>query len=129
MTLLVTILRVLDPRKGIVEARCGLGRLKLAWQESPVPGEGDHYVELDVPDILEWGREIWPASAGEPVPPPPKGQRIRGRLVGLDERDVATIRTVEGHLLVDTLGDPPLGTVGEDVELETLDLHAYPVNY
>lgn len=125
----VTVRRLVDPRKGIVEALTGLGVLRLAWQEAPVPQDGDHHVELDVPDVLEWGREIWPVSQGEPVPPPPKGQRLRGLLLGLDENDVATIRAAGAHLLVATFGDPPLGTVDEEVELETLHLHAYPVRY
>lgn len=129
MTLQVTVLRVVDPRKGIVEVHGSPGRLQVVWEESPVPSDGDHHVELDVPDILEWGREIWAVAQGEPVPPPPKGQRLRGRLLGLDEHDVATLRVGEGHLMVVTVGDPPLGTVGEEVELETLHLHAFPVHY
>jgi hypothetical protein len=121
--------RIVDPRKGIVEARSGLGRLRFTWQGEPPPDGGDHHVEVDVPDLLEWGREIWRAADGVPDPPPPKGQRLRGRLVGIDEHGVATIRAGDGFLLVETLGDPPLGTVDEEVELETLHLHAFPTHY
>lgn len=125
----VTVTRVVDPRKAIVETFSGLGRLELAWKGEPAPTGGSHDIELDVPAALEWGREIWRAADGVPEPPPPRGQRFGGLLHGLDELGVATIRTREGFLLVDTLGDPPLGTVGELVELETLHLDAYPVHY
>ena len=127
--MLVTVERVVDPRKGIVLARSAFGELRLRWQGGPPPSSGRHHIELDVPAILEWGREIWRAEDGEPDRRPPGGQRLSGILVGLDELGVATIRTNDGYLLVETLGDPPLGTVDEAVELETLDLYAYPVNY
>lgn len=125
----VTVRRVVDPRKGIVLAATALGELRLRWRDTPVPSSGAFDVELTIPAVLEWGREIWRAADGEPPNRPPNGQRLSGVLLGLDERDVATIRTADGHLRVVTFGDPPLGTVDEPVELETLDLDAYPVNY
>jgi len=92
----LTEVKVVDRRKGIVEARSGLGRLRLTWQGAPPPEDGDHDVEVEIPDVLEWGREIWRAADGVPLPPPPKGQRLRGRLVGLDEHGVATSAPARG---------------------------------
>lgn len=125
----VTVERLVDPRKKIVTAVTGAGRLDLVWEGNEAPTSGEHSVELDVPAILEWGREIWRASDGVPDDHPSRAQRITGTLEGLDELGVATIRVGDGYLLVETLGDPPLGTVGEQVSFETLDIHAFPVDY
>lgn len=128
MTLLVHVERLVDPRKATVAARTVLGPLVLHWKGEPAPASGAHDVELDVPDALEWGREIWRAADGVPPHHPTRGQRLAGTLLGIDELGVATIDVAEGFLLVDTFGDPPLGTVGEVVELAPLDVHAHPVH-
>lgn len=125
----VKVERVVDPRKGIVAVQTSLGPLRVVWEGEQAPTGGAHDVELDIPAILEWGREIWRASDGVPEDHPSRAQRLSGKLLELDEVGVATIRVPDGHLLVETFGDPPLGTVGEEVELEPPAVHAFPVRY
>lgn len=121
----VHVERIVDARKKTVQCETPLGTLPIVWEGDPLPTSGLYDVELDVPSILEWGYEIWRTSDG-----PPADARglatLTGTLVGFDELGVAEIEVREGFLLVETLGDPPLGAVGDRVELRPPEIHAYP---
>jgi hypothetical protein len=102
-----------------------LGPLTVTW-EGELPDPGTYDVELEVPDALEWGRRAWPA-ADAPEPTGEQGvQRLHGVLRDLDELGVATLELGPTTLLVDTEGDPPLGTVDQAVVLDVVSLQAYP---
>lgn len=121
----VRVERVIDARRKVLQCSTPVGSLPLVWEQQPLPSGGDYDVELDVPAILEWGREIWRVSDGRPTDGSER-PLIVGTVVGFDELGVAEIELREGLLLIETLGEPPLGTVGEAVEFRPPEIHAHP---
>ena len=109
----------------LVRAGSHLGPLTVTW-EGELPQPGPHDVELEVPDAVEWGRRAWPAGDA-PEPTGEQGvQRLHGVLRDLDELGVATLELGPTMLLVDTVGEPPLGTVDHAVIIDVVSLQAYP---
>lgn len=125
MTVRVHVEHIVDARRRIVACATALGPLQLIWEADPLPEAGDHDIELDIPSILEWGYEIW--RAGDEQPPGDVDRPVlTGTLLGFDESGVAEIQVRGGLLLVETLGEPPLGAVGDTVELRPPRIHAHP---
>jgi hypothetical protein len=125
LTVRVHVEHIVDARRRIVACATALGPLQVVWEGDSLPDQGDHDVELDVPSILEWGYEIW--RAGDEHPPGDADRTVlTGTMLGFDESGVAEIQLREGLLLVETLGEPPLGAVGGAVELRPPRIHAHP---
>lgn len=121
----VRVEKIVDERRRVLACASALGALHLVWEGEALPELGWHDVELDVPAILEWGREIGPAgdvgdAGGTDAP------GLVGQLLSFDEAGMAEIRVKDGLLLVETLGEPPLGIVGQTVEVHAPSLHAHP---
>jgi hypothetical protein len=109
----------------LVRTNSHLGPLTVTW-EGELPQPGPYDVELEVPDALEWGRRAWPADDA-PEPTDEQGvQRLHAVLREIDELGVATLELGPTTLLVDTEGEPPLGTVDHAVVLDVVSLQAYP---
>lgn len=121
----VRVEAVIDAARGIVRCATPLGVLSLVWDARPVPASGDHEVELEVPGVLTWGREITGTADGG-TPDGPERSLVADTLLGLDGSGVAEIQLREGVLLVETFGEPPLGAVGGAVELRPPRIHAHP---
>ena len=109
----------------LVRTGSHLGTLTVTW-EGELPEPGPHDVELEVPDALEWGRQAWPAADAPEPTGEAGGQRLHGVLRDIDELGVATLELGPTTLLVDTVGEPPLGTVDHEVIIEVASLQAYP---
>ena len=109
----------------LVRTGSHLGTLTVTW-EGELPRPGPHDVELEVPDALEWGRRAWPAGDA-PEPTGEQGvQRLHAVLRGSDESGVAPLELGSTTLLVDTVGEPPWGTVDHAVVIDVVSLDAYP---
>jgi len=120
----VRVEEVLDAKGRTVACATPLGRLHLVWEADALPAPGDHDVELDVPSVLAWGSQIRTVDDGQPSGA--RGVLLTGTLLGLDEHGTAEVEVREGRLLVETLGEPPLGAVGAVVQLRPPRVHAHP---
>lgn len=126
----VRVTSVLEADRRLVQCDSACGPLQVIWHAPDLPSTGDHDVELDVPATLTWGAEIWRAAdgrrdgigrrdgVGRPI--------LTGTLADLDELGLATVELREGLLVVETRGDPPLGLVGEVIELHPPAITAHP---
>jgi hypothetical protein len=85
-------------------------------------------VELEVRDEIDWSK----ISVGQRVEAiakeGPEALVVRGFVDDLDIHGVLTLRLAGGVLLIDTLGEPPIGVVGREVSLVARDVEIYPTN-
>ncbi|HSP03719.1 MAG TPA: hypothetical protein VLR27_09475 [Acidimicrobiales bacterium] len=121
----IRVVGVTDAAGRVVECTTPVGRLHVVWESASLPSPGDHDVELDLPTVLEWGCEVWTATDREPAHDPGR-PLLSGTLLGVDEAGVAEVRVPGGLLTVETSGEPPLGAIGEAVELQPPRVLAYP---
>ena len=97
------------------------------WEgENPHPAGVEVDVELDLPDEVDWNRIVVGPMDGRIVELRESGLVLRGVVVDLDELGVLSLSVGTGVVMVDTLGEPPLGVVGQTVALPVDRLAVYP---
>jgi hypothetical protein len=94
--------------------------------QPPVPGVVD--VEIDIPGEYLWDTEV--RRVGEEtsvgIAELDQGVRVVGEVVDLDHLGILTLRINGSHIMVETLGEPPLGVVGGLVEVCAERIELYP---
>lgn len=118
----IEVLRLLAGDPIAVECTTPAGRLLAIWRGAEQPTAGATYdVEIDVLGELEWGKRV-------NVDVRPQGMFPEG-LVGLVEDvddESVVLRVLASVVLLEVLGDPPLGVVGRHVLVSPEGVALYP---
>lgn len=106
-------------------------RIRATWRGGDRVDVGaDVYVELAVPDVVDWN-DVALSDLPPDVPTGPAGTvPVVGEVVALDPDGVLTVR-VDGTslLMVEVVGDAPAHLEGRYVLLHVREVEAYPVHY
>jgi hypothetical protein len=98
----------------------------VAWRCETPPGARDVDVELEVPEEIDW-REIGVGDEAAGVRAPADDElRLRGLVEDLDQEGVLTLRVAGSVVLIETVGEPPLHVVGDEVAMVVRAAEAYP---
>jgi len=99
----------------------------VVWRGETVPtGAGEVDAELEVPGEVDW-RTIVAASTRANVPSPAEDELLlRGVVEDLDQDGVLTLRVAGSVVLIDTVGEPPLHVVGQEVAMVVHSAELYP---
>jgi hypothetical protein len=118
----IKVVRVLEPTSGVLECDSPAGRLMGTWRGSDLPVVGEvHDVELDLLGDLEWGHQVRVDERAEGV----YGSDVVGLVEDVDGRGV-TLRIAGAVALLDVVGDPPRGVVGQRVAIAPMSLSLFP---
>lgn len=100
----------------------------VVWRgEPPAPGARDADVELGVPEAVDW-REIGVGDGAVNVAVPADNELwLRGLVEDLDQDGVLTVLVAGSVVLIDTVGEPPLRVVGEEVAMVVRAAEVYPI--
>ena len=123
------VLVVRAPVGGPIEVR-DVGVAGTATWRGAVPPAGriGTEVELNVLSDVDWNDISVGSALLDIVPRRSNGLVIKGAVVDVDQYGVLTLDTGGGIVLLDTVGDPPLGIAGRPVELEVRDVELFPVD-
>ncbi|MFD3688986.1 hypothetical protein ACFWTE_29715 [Nocardiopsis sp. NPDC058631] len=112
----------------MVRFRCAAGSAIGRWEGPEPPGIGEHDVELDIPETVEFGSCEPGRDRVEDVPDGSGAVLVAGRVeeVG-DGPDTVVVLRVGGGLLLVEAGDPR-PSAGAWVRLTAAELHLYPTH-
>jgi hypothetical protein len=108
-----------------------IGTATGTWVGASPAIDHDCDVELEVPGVLAWENIKDAGQTGSPnLAERPDGLVwMRGRVDDIDEDLVLRLWLGETSVLIDSVGDPPLGVVGRFVDIVVEDLAIFPVDY
>jgi hypothetical protein len=124
----VSIQSVDGCRVAIVSA---IGTARGTWVGPTPELEKDYHVELDVPGVVAWDSI---EDAG-PNRMPSLTERLdglvslRGRVDDIDEDLVLQLWLGSTSVMIDSVGEPPLGIVGRFVDVVVENLTFFPADY
>lgn len=118
----IKVVRVLESTSVVLECDSPAGRLIGTWRGTVLPVVGDvHDVELDLLGVLEWGNQVRLDERSEGI----YGSDVVGLVEDVDGQGV-TLRIAEAVVLLDVVGDPARGVVGERVAVAPMSLALFP---
>jgi hypothetical protein len=127
----MVVMRVTLLQPAVSDGDCVLfaadgGRGAARWRGSGQAAGESVDVEMDIKDEIDW-REITPAvSASEALSVHEGQMSIHGTVEDVDQDGVLTLRIPGAVLLIDTVGEPPIGIVGQEVGFVAHDAEIYP---
>jgi hypothetical protein len=106
---------------------CGR-EITAGWISDTPPTKGRVSVEIDIPGEFNWGPEVslTPESDETCIEMHGDHVSITGRVIDFDELNVLTIVTAGSPVMIDTIGEPPLGIVGRKVLVRAPKIDFYP---
>ncbi|PZS09246.1 MAG: hypothetical protein DLM55_06790 [Acidimicrobiales bacterium] len=112
---------------GRLRVKSAYGFFTADWHgEKPSLGTS-HSVEIDVNDLLLWGRDLRVADTpAQEIADDEDMVRISGRIESFDSDDVLTLLVDNSLIMVETEGDPPLGAIGRYATLRSAKITLYP---
>jgi hypothetical protein len=118
-----------DARSQSVRFRSAAGQSTAVWRGQTLPDPGDYDVELEIPIVLHWGRDLRKLetpTAG--IQQTADGYRLTGLAVDLGPDGALTVDLGGSIVMLDTEGTPPANAVGRMVEFDSPVLELYPTN-
>jgi hypothetical protein len=108
-----------------------IGTVTGTWVGASPGLKQDYEVELDVPGVVPWERINDAGSHGTPIllERPDGLVSLTGRVDDIDEDLVLQLWLGETSVMIDSVGEPPLGIVGRFVDVVIEDLALFPVDY
>lgn len=108
-----------------------IGTAIVTWVGAAPGVEHDCEVELEIAGAVPWERIKDAGPTGTPtLRRRPDGLvSLRGRVDDIDEDLVLRLWLGATSLLIDSVGEPPLGVVGRFVDIVVDDVTLFPVDY
>jgi hypothetical protein len=122
---------VLSRSGDIVSFSSDAGHGSGMWVGAGPVESAEYFVEVDLSEPIDWA-SISTTTRVSMIEPEVEVGRVRivGVVEDVDDELVVQLRVGDHlRLLLDTLGDPPLGIVGESIELRQVELTIFPMDY
>lgn len=97
------------------------------WRgETPPVAATEVDIELEVPGQIDWMEILVARELPGHLLPAESELLLQGVVEDVDQDGVLTLRIADAVLLVETIGEPPLGVVGEHVAMLARHTEIYP---
>ncbi|GEA86041.1 MAG: hypothetical protein NVV70_14810 [Cellulomonas sp.] len=114
-----------DPPNVVVTAP-GLSGDGLWRGDSPPVAGAEVDIELEVPRIIGWTEIMVARDLPRDVRPADGELLLQGIVEDVDQEGVLTLRIADEVVLIETVGEPPLGVVGQHVAMFAQRSELYP---
>jgi len=114
-----------DPPTVVVTAP-GVSGGGLWRSETPPVATTEVDVELEVPGQIDWTEILAVRDLPGHLVPADDELLLQGVVEDVDQEGVLTLRIADAVVLVETIGEPPLGVVGEHVAMLARHTEIYP---